>query len=222
MTCEEIDNDSNQNNLLKGYNMLLYFSGSLILYEPTEECVTDFFSNDMLKRLPVSSNNPRFIKAASLLRESCTDRKTCKTDLIKDHRRMFALDGMRLALPLETEYRGFQKSDQTTKSVSDFYDSYGWKPKSLANPPDDHLGIELLFLTKLIDKYLQLDDKPCCREMRKEIHRFISQHIITWLGEWNEKVQENSISAYYKGIGNLVLACAEDLNGIFSDQNRLR
>jgi TorA maturation chaperone TorD len=55
--------------------------------------------------------------------------------------------------------------------------------------------------------------------MKKEIHRFIAQHVITWFGKWNEKVQENSLSSYYKGIGNLVLACAEDLYGIFDDQN---
>jgi TorA maturation chaperone TorD len=221
MTCKEIDNDSNQKNLLKGYNMLLYFAGSLIMYEPTEECVMDFFSDGILKKLPVSSNNPRFIKAAALLRESCTNKDTCRTDLIRDHRRLFATDGMRLALPVETEYHVFHKSNGPAKSVSDFYDSYGWKPKAIDNAPDDHLGIELLFLTKLIDQYLQLDDMPCCQEMRKEIHRFISQHIITWLGDWNEKVQENSISIYYKGVGNLVLACAEDLNGIFGDQSRL-
>lgn len=221
MICEEDVDDTSRKNLLKGYNMLLYFSGSLIMYEPTEECITDFFAGGILKRLPVKSNNPRFIKAAALLRESCTDREICRTDLIRDHRRMFASDGMRLALPMETEYQGFHENNGSASSVSAFYDSYGWKPKTLANAPDDHLGIELLFLTKLIDKYLQLDDKPCCREMRKEIHRFINQHIITWLGEWNDKVQENSISVYYKAIGNLVLACAEDLNWIFSDKESL-
>jgi TorA maturation chaperone TorD len=219
MIFEENHNDSSQNNLLKGYNMLLYFSGSLIMYEPTEECVMDFFSDGLLKKLPISSSNPRFINAAALLRESCVSSDTCRTDLIRDHRRLFAFDGMRLAIPLESEYYGVQKNHDPAKSVREFYDSYGWKPRPGENAPDDHLGIEVLFLTKLIDKYLQLDDKPCCREMKKEIHRFIAQHVITWFGKWNEKVQENSLSSYYKGIGNLVLACAEDLYGIFDDQN---
>jgi TorA maturation chaperone TorD len=219
MICEENYIDSSQKNLLKGYNMLLYFSGSLIMYEPSEECVMDFFSDGLLKKLPITSSNPRFIYAAALLRESCTSRDTCRTELIRDHRRLFASDGMRLAIPLESEYTGTHKSSDPVKPVSEFFDSYGWKPRPGENVPDDHLGIELLFLTKLIDKYLQLDDKPCCREMRKEIQRFISQHLINWIGIWNKKVQENSISIYYKGVGNLVFACAEDLQGIFSDQN---
>lgn len=221
MIFEENHNDSSQTNLLKGYNMLLYFSGSLIMYEPTEECVMDFFSDGLLKKLPISSSNPRFINAAALLRESCVNRDTCRTELIRDHRRLFAPDGMRLAIPLESEYNGVHKNHDPVKPVREFYDSYGWNPRPGENVPDDHLGIEVLFLTKLIDKYLQLEDKPCCREMKKEIHRFIGQHVITWFGKWNEKVQENSLSVYYKGVGNLVLACAEDLYGIFGDQNRL-
>ncbi len=217
MRCEENGITPGQKNLLKGYNMLLYFCGSLIMYEPTEECVTDFFSDGILKRLPVASSNPRFIEAAGLLREPCSGKEICKADLIRDYRRLFATEGLQLAKPRESAYA----SDYfPAKKVREFYDSYGWKSRPGEKVPDDHLGIELLFLTKLIDKYLQLDDEPCSCEMKKEIHRFISQHIITWLYEWNTKVQENSLSVYYKGIGNLVVACAEDLSGIFSDQSR--
>ena len=43
--------------------MLLYFAGSMIMYEPSEECVVDFWTNGILKSLPVSSSNPNFIQA---------------------------------------------------------------------------------------------------------------------------------------------------------------
>jgi TorA maturation chaperone TorD len=218
MTFEGNYGSSIQKNLLKGYNMLLYFCGSLIMYEPTEECVMDFFSDGILKRLPVSSTNPRFIRAAALLREQCADKDQCRVDLISDHRRLFASDGLRLAIPRESAYIPDQINHGSAKKVREFYDSYGWKSISANKVPDDHLGIELLFLTKLIDKYLQLDDEPCCCEMKKEIHRFIGEHIITWLDEWNRKVQVNSLSVYYKGVGNLVLACAEDLYDIFDNK----
>ncbi|MBP1667108.1 MAG: hypothetical protein H6Q23_1968, partial [Bacteroidetes bacterium] len=69
--------DNNRKNLLKAYNMLLYFAGSMIMKEPTEECVIDFWTNGNLKKLPVKSSNPRFIKAASILRESCEDKVLC-------------------------------------------------------------------------------------------------------------------------------------------------
>jgi hypothetical protein len=49
---------TDQNMILKGYNTLLYFTGSMIMYEPSEECVTDFFSGRLLNTLPIKSRNP--------------------------------------------------------------------------------------------------------------------------------------------------------------------
>ncbi|MCX6334706.1 MAG: molecular chaperone TorD family protein [Bacteroidia bacterium] len=220
MTPVEDNIQTDRKNLLKGYNMLLYFAGSMILYEPTEECVTDFFSNGILKKLPVSSNNPNFIRGAALLRESCSDRDLCREVLIRDYKYLFSSDGLQLAIPRESAYPGYSITYGSKEKVGEFYDSYGWGSRPGHKAPDDHLGIELLFLTKLIDKYLQFDDEPCCCEMKKEIHRFIGQHIITWLPEWNRRMQDNAKSIYYRGIGNLVLACIEDLYGIFEYQGK--
>ena len=64
-----ISNDKQQN-VLKGYNMLLYFAGTMIMFDPSQECIHDFWTQGILKSLPVTSTNPRFIKAASLLHQS--------------------------------------------------------------------------------------------------------------------------------------------------------
>ena len=58
------------NNLLKGYIMLISFAGSLISREPTEEMINEFWTKGILKRLPISSYNPRFILASAMLRGS--------------------------------------------------------------------------------------------------------------------------------------------------------
>jgi len=211
--------ESGSNNLLKGYNLLLYFAGSMIMYEPTEECITDFFSDGIMKKMPVSSNNPRFMKAVSVLREVCTDREGCRKSLISDYNRLFSSDGQMLAIPRKSAYRMYQNSS-SEGSVNEFYNSYGWRSISRAKVPDDHLGLELLFLTKLIDKYLQFDDEPCRVEMKKEISRFIGEHIITWIPEWNSKMQKNAESVYYRGIANLAHGSIEDLYLIFEDQSK--
>jgi TorA maturation chaperone TorD len=81
---------------------------------------------------------------------------------------------------------------------------------------DDHLGIELLFLTRLLEKYLSLDDDPCCSEMRKEIRRFIDQHILSWIPEWNNDIRKHAHTLCYKGIGTMIYACAEDIYGLLA------
>jgi TorA maturation chaperone TorD len=78
---------------------------------------------------------------------------------------------------------------------------------------DDHLGIELLFLTILIDKYLALDDEVCLIELRTEIRRFIHNHILSWVCEWNDKIQVSANTLCYRGIGTLIYACVQDIYG---------
>jgi TorA maturation chaperone TorD len=203
-------------NLLKGYNMLLYFAGSMIMNEPTEECVIDFWTNGTLRRLPVSSSNPRFLKAASMLRDSCTDKDKCRQMLADDYFTLFSDKGLPLAPARASIYlTGKMSGKSIDEEVAEFYNSYGWqhgKPGKHA----DHLGIELLFLTKLVDKYLSLDDDPCCCEMKKEITRFIDNYLLTWIPLWDEVIQEHAHSLCYKGISTLIYSCVEDLQGLFS------
>jgi len=204
-------------NLLKGYNMMLYFAGSMIMYEPTEECITDFWTNGALRRLPVSSSNPRFMKAASLLRESCTDKDICRQLLQDDYLRLFDDSGFHLASAHASHYLSDTNNDDVTyNEVGEFYKSYGWDSRSRIKRANDHLGTELLFLTSLVDRYLLLDDNASSDIMKSDIQRFITRHMLSWIPEWNERIQEHASTLGYKGIGILILACIEDLYSIFS------
>lgn len=203
-----MDNRDQNHNTLKAYNLLLYFAGSMIMYEPNEECIVDFWQQGILRKLPVSSSNPNFAMAASQLRNSCADKSSCLNKLREDYRRLFEGEGVPLAPAFESLYT--QNSDPG-HSVSGFYDSYGWISKYKGKIKDDHLGIELLFLTLLIEKYLVLDDQVCVVEMRNEIRRFIDQHLFKWIRLWNIKMQEYSNTLCYKGIATLIYACVEDI-----------
>ena len=96
--------EDDRKNLLKGYNLLLYFAGSMIMNQPEDECVLDFWTNGTLKRLPVSSSNPRFINAAALLRDSCADKSLCKIKLVEDYSRLFAAKDSSLAPAYASSY----------------------------------------------------------------------------------------------------------------------
>ena len=216
-----MDKDNYDKNILKGYNMLLYFAGTMIMYEPSEECITDFWTKGILKTLPVSSSNPNFIKAASQLRDSCLDNTICNKILIEDYTRLFT----RKKLPLAPAYESYYTKNKTSGTgvnkpdVIDFYNSYGWKSKFKGRIKDDHLGVELLFLTLLIDKYIVLDDNVCQTEMRNEIRRYIDLHILSWIKKWNEKVQAHSNTMCFKGISTLILACIEDIISFMVQKN---
>jgi Uncharacterized component of anaerobic dehydrogenases len=216
-----MDNKSHNHNILKGYNMLFYFAGSMIMHEPSEECIVDFWEKGILKSLPVSSSNPNFVKAASQLRDSFADKTLFGKLLHEDFLRLFTKQLPALAPAYESKYHN-QISDcsgYNSSSVTEFYNSYGWQSKFKGKIEDDHLGIELLFLTLLIDKYLLFDDEACRGEMRKEIRRFIHYHILSWVPEWNNKVQIHANTLSFKGIGNLILACSEDIFVLFEQKS---
>jgi len=207
-----MENESTQGNVLKGYSMLLFFAGSMIMHEPSEECVVDFWKNGILNRLPVRSANPNFMKAAAQLRESCENKMTCGKLLRNDFIKLFGSADLPLAPAYESIYENDPVNTVLKRStVSEFYKSYGWESKFKGRIKDDHLGIELLFLTLLVEKYLDLDDRACRREMRNEIRRYISTHILSWIPEWNIKVQDNAGSICYRGIATLIVACTEDI-----------
>ncbi len=201
--------NNQQHNILKGYNLLLYFAGSIIMNEPSEECIVDFWKNGILKKLPVSSSNPKFVKAASQLRASCEDNAICGETLREDYTKLFDTQKLSLAPAYESLYR--INTGQNEMSVTEFYNSYGWESKFKDKAKDEHLGTELLFLTTLVEKYLVLDDSACLGEMRQEIRRFIDQHLLSWIPEWNEKIQQKAKTLCYMGIATLIFACVEDI-----------
>ncbi|MGE5420782.1 MAG: molecular chaperone [Chloroflexota bacterium] len=192
--------------------MLLYFAGSMIMFEPNEECITDFWTKGILRNLPVSSCNPNFIKAAIQLRDSCNNNHDIsEKSMHEDYQRLFNGGGNALAPALESIYRNHTPPGQRPETVTDFYKAYGWESKFSGKISDDHLGVEILFLTLMIEKYLEFDDEACRREMRNEIRRFIRKHILSWIPEWNKDVQAHSKTLSFKGVGTLILACSEDL-----------
>ena len=207
-----------QPNILKGYNMLLYFAGTMITYDPSKECINDFWSEGILKSLPVSSANPRFIKAAAQLHQSVDDQTSNIVMMQEDYLSLFSGKTNPLAPPYESVYRSKNhfESDKHPAEVKEFYNSYGWASKFKGSIPDDHLGVELLFLTLMVEKYLELDDEICNSEMRYEIRRFIDKHLLSWVPAWNQMVQKHALTLSYKGIGSLILACTEDLYNIMS------
>jgi len=212
-TDKLMDIKSHNHNILIGYNMLFYFAGSMIMHEPSEECIADFWEKGILKNLPVSSSNPNFVKAASQLRESIYDKTIFAREIHEDYLRLFNDRKTGMAAPFESLYQKdiSDRSGYDSYNVTEFYNSYGWQSKFQGRIDDDHLGIELLFLTLLIDKYLILDDEACKGEMRIEIRRFINYHILSWVREWNNKVQSYANTLSFKGIGNLILSCSEDI-----------
>ncbi len=206
-------------NLLKGYNMMLYFAGSMIMSEPTEECVIDFWAKGNLKMLPVSSMNPRFIEAAGLLRDSCENKKICREMLRKDYNRLFAQSGLPLAPAYASVYLNNKNNNGSVEEeIEKYYNSFGWEYKSDIKIAHDHLGIELLFLTKMVNNYLSAEDDRAINNIRLAIRQFIDLWLLSWIPKWNDDINSQAKTLCYKGIAALIFACTEDIRNILESE----
>ncbi|MFO7850855.1 MAG: TorD/DmsD family molecular chaperone [Bacteroidota bacterium] len=201
------------NNFFAAYNMLLSFAGSFILYEPEADCISELIKEDLLKRLPVESDNPKFIKAASYLRKINSDHPLDYEEIIKDHLELFGGKGKGLAPPYSSVYmsRDYILNNTISLEVRKIYHSYGWKSDFEGKVPDDHLGIEIQFISLLMQKYPELEDDICRKEISKDLIKFIGTYMKPWINEWNKHVQENARSDFYKGIGYLITSGLEDI-----------
>jgi len=210
------------NNFFTAYSMMLSFAGSFILYEPQTGCISDLIEMDLFKKLPVESDNPKFIKAASYLRKIDSEHPLDYDKIINDHLELFGGKGKALAPPYSSVYmsRDHIMNDTPSIQVRKIYNAYGWKSQMEGKVPDDHLGIELQFINLLLTKYPELEDDVCRNEIRKDLIKFIDAYIKPWINEWNRCVQENAESDFYKGIAYLTVSGIEDLYSTLSRKGR--
>ncbi len=212
--------DKQKNDLLKGYSLLLSFCGSFILNEPRENFINDLAESNIFRNLPVKSDNPSFLIASSYLNNINSEKRVDFNDILSDHLRLFGGAGSSLAPPYESVYLSpdhlmLQKQSIEVRNI---YVTYGWRSSLSGKIPDDHLGIELQFLILLLEKMGETDDKICRLELEKDIAGFISDHLITWIPEWNRDVQKNGASEFYRGIGYMVTASLDDIMEVMHSQ----
>lgn len=210
---------NDKTNLFTAYNLLLSFTGSFILYEPHQGCINDLVEQNLFNSLPLESDNPQFILGASYLGKISPENGLNYDEIINDHLELFGGKGRASAPPYGSVYMSedHTMNDKNSLEVRKIYNAYGWKSSLEDKTPDDHLGIEIQFITMLLGKYPQLEDDVCRKEIRNDLVRFIEKYISPWVNDWNRNIQEHSISDFYKGIGYMTVACIEDVYSLMKE-----
>jgi TorA maturation chaperone TorD len=102
--------------------------------------------------------------------------------------------------------------------LNEVYGRYGYCRTEECDMEADHLGIQLLFVNLLIEKYLTEDDYEIKEMIRKDLVTFIKEEMLTWLPRWAEKVSERSVTKCYTGISGLIVGGLEDVKDILRNQ----
>ncbi|MBL6983284.1 MAG: molecular chaperone TorD family protein [Anaerolineales bacterium] len=135
-----------------------------------------------------------------------------------DYTSLFVGVGEVLAPPWESVYFSEERLvfQEQTLQVREWYRRFGVEPEKLHKEPDDHIGLELTFvsyLSKLALQALEDQDEEKYEKLLDAQRQFISKHLLRWGTQWCNLVGEHARTDFYKGLAFLtrgaLLALAE-------------
>ena len=153
--------------------------------------------------------------ASALAREAHLDRSY-----------LFYMVGQSRTSPYESVYRTDDATlyGPTTFQVREAYAAHGLAFGRSANEPDDHLGLMLGFLSRLVAEEreaAEAGDEQRAVALADEQDAFLTEHVLPWLAPWRYAVEKHARTDYYRGVGAFVfglVACYAGRFGIRFDE----
>jgi len=137
-----------------------------------------------------------------------------------DHLKLFVGLGKVIAPMWASVYFSEKKLlfQEQTIQVRNWYARFSLQAEKLNQEPDDHIGLEMLFISHLASLALQAieqDDEKTLNEILQAQREFLSEHLLRWGPVWAKLVKERAETDFYRGLAHLthgaLLAVAETL-----------
>jgi len=205
--------------LLQAYTPLFLFLGGSVSMTPEESDLPHLCDAGLLRNLPLESRNSKFTQGSHLLKSPCPFKIECHLTVGNNYEALLSEKDSASAYPAASHWKnnGISTEDHH-RSLCLMYNRYGYSNDCGEGFEPDHLGIQLLFVNLLIEKYLTEDDNEIREMIRKDLLEFINTEMLTWLPRWAEKVTGQSVTKCYTGISGLIVGGLEDVKDILTRQ----
>lgn len=176
----------------------VYFGliGPLLYNEPGLETVRMLKNEELFTELPFAGDNPLAAEGqgqmAGWLAEGSAE--ALADQLKADYARLMAGVGRMPAPPWGSVYMDGDRLlfSEDTLHVRQYYERHGMKLKAKYAEPDDHIGLELEFLSYLLEQ-----------GKKEAAEDFVEKFVAPWIFRWNEYVQKHARSDFYRGLANM-------------------
>lgn len=133
-----------------------------------------------------------------------------------DYTRMFIGPAKVMVPPWESVYFNRERLtfQEQTLDVRGWYRRFGLQSEQLYSEPDDHIGLELAFLSHLAQRGLSALEQGAQEEFERimNAHReFLDQHPRQWASAFCEGLIENAATPFYKGLALLTRGALTEL-----------
>jgi TorA maturation chaperone TorD len=208
--------------LLTGEMLLFRLLGQVLYTEPEWNQLQALFDQDVFSESPFGADQTEVRRGLTLLqgwgRQAFEHPKeeTLKA-LRDDYLQLFiGLDWVQ-APPWESVYFSERRLlfQEQTLQVRDWYLKYNLLPEHLNNEPDDHISLEMAFLSHLAKlglDALDRQDQQAFDELLQAQRDFASRHFLRWVPMWCDLTEKDARTDFYRGLACLVRGAMLELS----------
>ncbi|MCB9420034.1 MAG: molecular chaperone TorD family protein [Ardenticatenaceae bacterium] len=206
--------------------VLLFSLLGKILYEiPTRNGIQALVDNEVFTEAPFAEAHPDVLKGLALL-EKWSDvfqQNGRSDDLFKELQVDYTnlLTGMRRlpVAPWESVYFSDERLvfQTQTMDVRAWYLRYGLEIEKLHQEPDDHIGLELIFVAHLAQLGLTALETGNDLQLEQALmaqRGFLSKHLLLWAPLWCEQMLEYAQTDFYRGLALVIRGALRELSHI--------
>jgi TorA maturation chaperone TorD len=142
--------------------------------------------------------------------------------LSDDYNRLFIGPGKVLAPPWESVYKTKDRLifQEHTLEVRKWYSRFGLESETIYREPDDHIGLELIFIAHLASLGLHAtenqDNEPL-KDLISAQRQFLQEHPMSWANLWCADVLEFGRTDFYRGVALLVDGVLGEIHHTFEN-----
>jgi TorA maturation chaperone TorD len=202
--------------LLAGRAAVYRVVQNLLGNEPNKETLRQIIDQDTQKVLTLFSQGSDEYQQAlrslfSILEENLKDEPAFLNQLENNFTRLFVGPGKVEADPWESVYlrKDAALFQPSTLEVRKAYVTQGFIPQQYPNVADDHIALELDFMTRVAeeaDAAFATDNNIATQKYLNASRDFLTQHLLVWAPSFAKTLREAQHSYFYRNVGNLLEA----------------
>ena len=198
---------------LVGEVLFLGLLGKAFYNEPDRRWLDELIAKQVFAESPFGAEQPEIVRGLEILQEwtmSHADGLSEENfaELKMDYTRLFiGLDSLPTA-PWESVYFSRERLvfQEQTIQVREWYARFGLQAERLNREPDDHIGLELIFVAHLATlalNSLELNDHDLVEKYLQAQREFLFEHLLRWGPAWTRLVKEHAGTDFYRGLAYL-------------------
>lgn len=197
------------------FRELLYSFLASIILEPINETTKKVLTRDFWSNFPLEAVNQNLETGLNNL-NTCAEglEKLDEGEAIKqvmlEYTMLFIGPGVPKASPIESFYHSgkLKLFGEKTIEMRQLLAKYGLESTVNQKQPEDHIGLELLFLSVLTQAFLNGNEEGRLANI-KEQYGFIKNRLLQWVPQMCHDAEEHSSTGFYSGLIKTILGVLE-------------